>query len=188
MKIVFPLTLIANLLVAAMVGFSIAWPRQRLWPPSRPGRGWAYAMWVVFFACSAGILALGVLDWGAFPISPWLRWGVGAPLWLGGLALIHRAMYSLGWARSFGEARGLNLRGPYQFSRNPQYVGFIAALVGWPLVASSGYTLILGLLGAAVLCVTPLAEESWLREKYGAAYEEYCRSVPRFLPWRRRAR
>ena len=187
-KFIFAITLGANLMVAGMVTWSIARPDHRIWPPSRPGPGWTYGMWLVFFICSVGILVLGVVDWNQMQLSPWLRWPVGAPLWLGGLALIHWSMACLGWAPSFGSPQGLTLRGPYRFSRNPQYLGFIAALIGWPLVAGSLYTLVLGILGAAILLITPLAEESWLREKYGAAYGQYLQQVPRFLRWKQPAR
>lgn len=187
-EIIFTITLFANLLVAGMVIYSIARPARRIWPPSRLEIGWRYLMWVAFFVCSLGILVLGVVDWNSMTVFPWLRWPVGVPLWLGGQALILWSIACLGWAPSFGSQQGLTLRGPYRFSRNPQYLGFIAALIGWPLVASSLYTLLLGIVGAAILAITPLAEESWLREKYGDPYVQYMQCVPRFLPWRISAR
>ena len=77
-------------------------------------------------------------------------------------------------------------RGPYRFSRNPQYVGFMAALVGWAFVASSGLTLVASLAGTIPLVLVPFAEEPWLATRLGAAYEEYRRTVPRFISLRKR--
>lgn len=42
-------------------------------------------------------------------------------------------------------------------------------------------TAVLALLGIVWFLLTPLAEEPWLSEQYGEAYETYRESVPRFI-------
>ena len=110
-----------------------------------------------------------------------MRFGVGVPLWLAGVVLSSWAGLVLGLAASFGKEVALIKRAPYSFSRNPQYVGFIASLIGWALLASSIRTMIAALAGALPLILVPFAEEPWLARAYGADYEAYCRAVPRFL-------
>jgi protein-S-isoprenylcysteine O-methyltransferase Ste14 len=116
------------------------------------------------------------------------HWGVGAPLWVAGNGLAVWGTVTLGTARTCGGDGALIQHGPYRSSRNPQYVGFSAGLIGWPLVSGSLPALAAGLAGAvAVACVpAPLAEEPWLLSGYGSAYERHRRSVSRFLGLRRR--
>jgi protein-S-isoprenylcysteine O-methyltransferase Ste14 len=73
--------------------------------------------------------------------------------------------------------------GLYRFVRNPMYVAGLVALIGWilwspslPLIAAPILFYV-----AAHLFVT-LYEEPTLKKKFGAAYEEYCRKVPRWIP------
>jgi len=72
--------------------------------------------------------------------------------------------------------------GPYRLSRNPLYVGLLALYAGCALVADSVVALLLlpvawaGLHWGAVL-----PEERYLAPALGAAYEEYCGRVRRWL-------
>jgi len=58
--------------------------------------------------------------------------------------------------------------------------------MGWAVLAASVLTLLAALGGATALILAPFAEEPWLLKRYGAAYEEYRRAVPRFISFRRR--
>ena len=142
-------------------------------------------MWFLFAVSAAGVVTLGVIDWGSLDLPLWMRGAIGVPLWSGGSAIASWAMVVLGMAPTFGRERGLNRRGPYRFSRNPQYVGFILGLIGWSIVTGSKLTLATSLVGVIPLVLVPFAEEPWLKDRYGAAYEEYQRTVPRFLGQRR---
>ena len=74
-------------------------------------------------------------------------------------------------------------RGLYRFVRNPMYVGVLAILLGEVLLFQSW-----ALLGWAIFMGTAfhlfivLYEEPALRQKFGKNYEEYFRSVPRWIP------
>lgn len=177
----FAITLGAEVLSAAAVGVSIIFPGWRVWPPRHRSSRTGYLMWLLFGVSAAGVVTLGIIDWGSLDLPLWTRWAIGVPLWIGGSATASWAMVVLGLASTFGEERDLIRRGPYRFSRNPQYVGFILGLIGWATVASSRLTLAGSLIGVIPLVLVPFAEEPWLRERYGAAYEEYRRAVPRFL-------
>ncbi len=72
--------------------------------------------------------------------------------------------------------------GPYRLSRNPLYVGLLVLYVALALLAPTLWGLVL--LPVAVLLVlwgAILPEERFLRQRFGAPYEEYARRVRRWL-------
>ena len=71
--------------------------------------------------------------------------------------------------------------GPYRYSRNPQYVGTIPAVLGYAIICNSTLALMTAPLLGALFVLVMLAEESWCRENLGAAYEAYASRVPRFF-------
>ena len=76
--------------------------------------------------------------------------------------------------------------GIYARIRHPRYLEYILMFLGWALL--TGAVGIFALAFATILMyliVAPL-EERELRGRYGAAYEEYARAVPRFIPRLRR--
>ena len=74
-------------------------------------------------------------------------------------------------------------KGVYGISRNPMYVGNM--LIGIGIVMASGapaaYVTVIPFFAFVYHAITS-AEEEFLHKKFGAAYEEYCAHVPRFLP------
>lgn len=72
--------------------------------------------------------------------------------------------------------------GPYRFSRNPMYVGLVMLLAGiavlttnlWGLAAAISLALLLHY--AAIL-----PEERYLRQRFGLAFEEYCKATRRWI-------
>lgn len=86
------------------------------------------------------------------------------------------------------EASMLNTRGPYAYVRNPLYVGNFGIVLGLLLVAHSPWVYVIGLLfffGEYFFIIR--AEENFLRQKFGAAYDEFMQKVPRWVPRLRRA-
>ena len=81
----------------------------------------------------------------------------------------------------------LVVRGVYRFVRNPAYVAATLAMIGQALLFGSVQVLIYGVVMAlAYHLLVVLHEEPSLRAKFGAEYEAYCRSVPRWWPRLRR--
>jgi len=138
-------------------------------------------MWLLFIFSGTGVIATGVLEWSGIPLYPWLRYSVGVPLWLVGNSLSLWGLFVMGLVTSMGGEVILIQHGPYRFSRNPQYLGFMISLVGWGILTSSVFAMAVSLLGIVPLILVPFAEESWLDVKYPEAYGEYKRAVPRFL-------
>ena len=72
--------------------------------------------------------------------------------------------------------------GIYSRIRHPRYVQVLLFIWGYALIANfpAAYAAA-GLWLPGVFIIARL-EEKELRDRYGAAYEEYCRRVPRFVP------
>jgi protein-S-isoprenylcysteine O-methyltransferase Ste14 len=72
--------------------------------------------------------------------------------------------------------------GPYRFSRNPMYVGMTVVYVGASLLIASWWPLFaLPLIVVAVNRLVIAREETYLRRRFGAAYEDFCARVRRWL-------
>jgi len=78
--------------------------------------------------------------------------------------------------------RQLITQGIYSRTRHPRYLELLIALLGYALIANhlASY-LATGLWYAGIYLIVVL-EERELRAHFGAAYDDYCRKVPRFLP------
>lgn len=80
-------------------------------------------------------------------------------------------------------AKDLVTGGIYSHTRNPMYVGNVLILVGLAVAANTW--LAVALLIPLYLFVTVAivaAEERYLRGRFGADFDAYCRDVPRWLP------
>jgi protein-S-isoprenylcysteine O-methyltransferase Ste14 len=73
--------------------------------------------------------------------------------------------------------------GLYSHVRNPMYLGNAFLLLGL-VVASNSWVFAIGGIALAVAVHIGIigAEEHFLRGKFGAQYEEFCRTVPRLIP------
>lgn len=80
-------------------------------------------------------------------------------------------------------ATELNTHGPYAHTRNPLYLGNLLMTLGLCAIAHDGWLVALTALAFAVQYRAIIAaEERFLRERFGAAYDAFCAQVPRFWP------
>lgn len=73
--------------------------------------------------------------------------------------------------------------GIYASVRNPRYIEFMAFVLAYACVANFSGTWVLVLLSVPAIHLIVLLEESELRDRFGAEYDDYCRRVPRWVPW-----
>ena len=131
-----------------------------------------------------GVIVLGLLDWNSFIFDDWIRFVIGGFFLVGGLAFAFWGVRTLSVHTSLGLGGELIESGPYRYSRNPQYVGDIAALFGYALICNSGLTLVATAIGIIWFILAPFTEEPWLRKQFGVWFDEYATRVPRFISWR----
>ena len=110
------------------------------------------------------------------------------PLWLLGGVMVLWSFWNFlvqgrGTPAPIDPPKELVATGFYQYIRNPMYVGVLLILIGhflwfgfWSLLAYAGLAWL-----ATHLFVT-LYEEPTLKRKFGAAYEDYLKRVPRWIP------
>jgi protein-S-isoprenylcysteine O-methyltransferase Ste14 len=107
--------------------------------------------------------------------------------------LFVRVKRDLGAARLIGktELEGggeMQIAGVYRFVRHPRYAGMLGAVIGAGLLAGTLTLWIVIALWTPLALLAIRMEEKELERRFGAAYIEYSRAVPRFLPIRFRAR
>lgn len=166
----------ANLvgIVASALGWASYWP---------PGdRSWNYyAHWTFSQVVNVSLVVVAYLDWNALSLPQPEALVVGGVLFVISYAAAIAAGLDLGIEETKGLEGELRTEGWYRYSRNPQYVWYVLATIGFAVLAGSA--LVAGLCGIFVAwwLALPFAEEPWLREQYGEAYERYAQAVPRFL-------
>src|SRR5262249_49989372 len=139
---------------------------------------------ILSYTTLLGVVVLGLTGWNEFVFPGWAR-VVGGILIASGGAFALWGFVTLGTHASQGLGGGLVASGPYRYSRNPQYVGTVAVLVGYATLSNSALALIAAVLASCWFVALPCAEEPWLRDRFGKGFEEYATRVPRFFSLRR---
>jgi protein-S-isoprenylcysteine O-methyltransferase Ste14 len=112
---------------------------------------------------------------------------------LSGAALLAAGLTLDIWAFRLFKAAGTNpepfkpttaivAHGPYRFTRNPMYVGFLLSFTGIGLLFALEWTLIaLPVLWFVLDRVVVQREEAYLTGKFGSAYTDYLSQTRRWL-------
>ena len=79
------------------------------------------------------------------------------------------------------ERTTLKTGGIYRFSRNPMYVAFYLLAVSSTLYTLNPLVLALAAIGIFVHHRMVIAEEKFLRGRFGRAYSDYCKETRRYL-------
>lgn len=135
------------------------------------------------------VLFAAAFGWPRVNTRPFFRseavaW-VGVLFCLAGLSLLMWSLISFRQSFRIGidteHPDQLIADGVFAFSRNPIYVAFEMVLIGELLIFPSWISLIYLLAATALFHRQVLREEEYLKGHYGQAYEQYCRSVRRYL-------
>jgi protein-S-isoprenylcysteine O-methyltransferase Ste14 len=179
------ITIAAQFVLLVCLAISIWRPARRVWPPPSRNSWQFYVTWFLSWVGLSGVFLLAVLDENSLGWPVWLRLGAGIPLLLLGAVCLFWSFRSLSPHTTLGLPGPLIRDGPYRWSRNPQYLGSCVYMASLVLLSGSAFTA-LGCSAVALwFLAAPFSEEPWLRERFGAAYEAYCREVPRFFTLRR---
>ena len=143
---------------------------------------------------------------GFFALWFWLlpRWlglavetaGAANPRWLAavvsvlGFSVALRCIWDFGWTgrgtpAPIAPPQRLVVVGFYRYVRNPMYVGFAAGWIGLWIVFGHANPVAIGWAVAVAVGIhlfVMFYEEPTLRAKFGDAYGDYCRNVPRWIP------
>ena len=126
-----------------------------------------------------GRIGLALPQW-----TPVLGWVIAIPaLAIELLCIGTFVVRGHGTPAPFDAPRQVVAVGPYKYVRNPMYIGGLSLLAAFGLYLRSGAALAFCLPWLLLAHIFVLAyEEPALREKFGAPYETYCRTVPRWIP------
>ena len=177
----FGLILVADFLLCLVMAVSIFFPKFRIWPPPKKDSWQQRVSWTLFTIVMFGVPLIGIFDFQSLGYGHWIRFFVGGLLFVLGLGIDLWGTITLTAQQSLGKKGKIITEGPYRYTRNPQYVGFIILYIGLIIIASSLLVLITGAFAIFLFFIIPLSEEPWLRQQYGMPYEEYCKIVPRFI-------
>jgi protein-S-isoprenylcysteine O-methyltransferase Ste14 len=125
-----------------------------------------------------------------FPLGFWFQWLTTILV----IAIILVSLWTI-WSalRVLGKQWSLQARvledhklireGPYRFVRHPIYTGMLGMIIAAGLAWSQWIGLLIALaLFAIGTAIRVRSEEKLLREQFGAAFDDYKRSVPAVLP------
>jgi protein-S-isoprenylcysteine O-methyltransferase Ste14 len=181
MLTLFVFILVIDFLLLSGIVISIFFPNHRIWPPPKKDSWQFWVSWILFDFGMIGSGLIGIIDYEIFSNEYWIRILVGGLVVIIGGGLVLWGIRTLSMHQSLGLKGKLVTEGPYQYSRNPQYVGFILMYAGITLVTYSFMALVTGTIMIVMFAILPFSEEPWLRQQYGKAYVEYCKQVPRFI-------
>ncbi len=134
----------------------------------------------ILIATKAGPMELGPARWLGLPLI-----AIGAPVLV--WCIVNFAREGKGTLAPVDPPKFVVRGGPYRFVRNPMYVANLLIVSGGALFfeswAVAGWAV---LIAAAFHMFVVRYEEPTLKRLFGDAYEEYRRSVPRWIPRFRR--
>jgi protein-S-isoprenylcysteine O-methyltransferase Ste14 len=188
-RALFVLTLLFEVVYVVLFWLTIRRPDFRFWPPPK-ARSWQFFLaWGIVGIVGANGLLLGLLDFNS-AFLPDLRSRLPAALVLAfvgsSIGLWSYVVFPL--RNTFGLGEKLIVRGPYRYTRNPQYIGDSLNILAFIILTNSWMVGAIGILGILLNGLAPFTEEPWLEERFGPAYRAYKEAVPRFIGLKKAAK
>ena len=146
---------------------------------------------ILFFILAPGMVA-GFIPLALFRTGPQVQTGflayVAFPLWGIGTTVLIWCFWDFlvkgkGTPAPINPPKELVVSGLYKYVRNPMYVGILLVILGhflwfgfWNLLIYAAVVF------AAFSAFVIFYEEPTLKRNFGAAYEDYLKQVPRWIP------
>jgi protein-S-isoprenylcysteine O-methyltransferase Ste14 len=157
--------------------------RNILGRPTIPPRIYYPGKLALFGAMSAPLLQAAGLQVAWTAVPRWLEW-TSLGLLLAGVAATTAALLALGGQTRMGLGNGtrtLQTGGPYRYSRNPMYAGALVMSAAGFLGTLNPLCLAASIFAAAVHHFIVRAEERFLKDRFGEAWDRYAARVRRYL-------
>jgi protein-S-isoprenylcysteine O-methyltransferase Ste14 len=180
--VLFIVAILLELIYTLLFVLTIKKPPFRYWPPPSIW-SWQFLLaWLMVAVVVVCGLWLGfyTLDSGPLPDIN-LRLPFAVILFALGCGIGGWGDISLGMRATMGLGDKLVTSGPYQYTRNPQYLGDILITIGFMIMTNSWMVWVIGILGVVLNILAPFTEEPWLETRYGESFRQYMRQVPRFM-------
>ena len=136
---------------------------------------------LILLVAGVAIEALGRLAWVESDLVRWVGWAILAVslLWI----IAAQGQMGRSWRIGIDSAAQppLVTSGLFALSRNPIFLGMRFSLLGLFLVLPTGATLVILVLGEALMQVQVRLEEAHLIQVLGQEYEDYRRATRRWL-------
>jgi protein-S-isoprenylcysteine O-methyltransferase Ste14 len=167
-----------------LLAMTVAGAPLRVWPLPLTWDFRSVVFWTLFRSLHVLTILVAAVDFAL--------WNEGIPLFrVAGVvvACVSLIFYLyaglwLGRENLYVGQGGLETRGIYRYTRNPQYAAAIPASLGLGVASCSLPAFLISACLAGVYVLMAQAEEPWLEKTYGAAYQRYRKRVPRFYNWR----
>ena len=179
--VIFSIDLFCLYILLIGITWSVISPKKRIWPPPKKASWQYFLTWLLFYMIFILNFVLLLLDWNNWIFTEHIRFFIAVPLIFLGVLLFLWGIITLGTKNTSGIKDRFINKGPYLYTRNPQYLGDSILFLGIIILSNSLYTLITHVLLILLFLITPWAEEPWLEEQYNEFYQEYKKVVPRFI-------
>jgi protein-S-isoprenylcysteine O-methyltransferase Ste14 len=136
----------------------------------------------------AVLIPCQIVRLGARQPPPASALAVAVPVAVLGLAIYFWCLWDFaitgrGTPAPIDPPKHLVVRGLYRYVRNPMYLGVLSIIAAWNLAFRASWLLQYGIVMATAFHLfVLLVEEPLLRRQFGATYESYLRTVPRWIP------
>lgn len=167
-----------------LLAMTVAGSPLRVWPLSPSWDFRSIVFWTLFRSLHVLTAVVAAVDFALWSEGiPALRIAGLVIACVSGIFYLYAGIW-LGKENLYGGQGGLETRGIYRYTRNPQYAAAIPASLGLGIASCSLPAFLISACLAGVYVLMARAEEPWLERTYGSAYRHYRKSVPRFYNWR----
>jgi protein-S-isoprenylcysteine O-methyltransferase Ste14 len=173
-----------GIILLTLLAMTVAGSPLRVWPLSPSWDFRSVVFWTLFRSLHVLTAAVAAVDFALWSEGISIIRVAGLVIaCVSGILYLYAGVW-LGKENLYGGQGGLETRGIYRYTRNPQYAAAIPACLGIGIASCSLPAFLISAFLAGVYVLMACAEEPWLEKTYGPDYRNYRTRVPRFYNWR----